>query len=110
MKREAAEALWASAEAWHNKLSEPNPNKISAGTNECPCCRLFFSAKCQGCPIAEAAGAVCCEDTPYPAASSALDTFTCDPNLPNLKKWLKTATAEYQFLIELACEAEIDDG
>lgn len=36
------------------------------GPDNCPLCLLFYNDDCEGCPVSEATGETCCDDSPYP--------------------------------------------
>ena len=35
------------------------------GVSNCPLCALFYHQECEGCPVADATGIICCGGSPY---------------------------------------------
>lgn len=71
-KHEQIEATRASIAKWEKNRDESNPLAIRLGWSQCPLCRLT-NANCSKCPVRRISGESGCAQTPYRAASEALD-------------------------------------
>ena len=77
------QALQASIKEWQGKAAGDDAGNIALGRSSCPLCRVYDPVRtqyperpaCAGCPIAEKAGKIGCENTPYLAARSALSSW-----------------------------------
>lgn len=72
MDVKTAEALEASILHWKENAVADKWGTASLGAGACALCGLFYAKACKGCPVAEASGAMDCQNTlPYHEASRA---------------------------------------
>jgi len=86
-------------EHWIPMRDDPNCDHEPA-PRQCKCCQLWYWEQvflCEGCPIKEYTGRICCRDTPYPTAFKAWARPNRDEAV-----WIEAATNEIDFLREVA--------
>ncbi len=98
-------ALKASIEKWERNARAETPEAVTTGPSKCPLCKLFWHINCEGCPVAVAVDATCCERTPYIKAE-ALHYFWSIGDV-TADAFRKAAQAEVDFLKSLLPDGEI---
>lgn len=71
MDDKTLDALKRSIAKWESNAVAKKPKDYLTGASSCPLCMLFFSLRCEGCPVMEKAGTPYCRDTPYGKAEAA---------------------------------------
>ena len=103
MNNETLAALKDSIQHWRDNVTAKTPGKASTYWTDCPLCRMFLDAKCDGCPVGHRG----CMRTPYDDAADALDAWILhDGDLDCRENWRWAAQAELDFLISLLPEGE----
>lgn len=62
MDKRTLKALKDSIRHWEEIASGEG---VERGTSNCALCKLFFADGCNGCPVRERSGQLCCCGTPY---------------------------------------------
>ena len=60
--KEQVKALKGSVRKWQRII---NDTGVDLGTDNCPCCKLYYKYNCRGCPIRIVTGQRQCNSTPY---------------------------------------------
>lgn len=68
------EALCASVKHWEENVAATTPEDASIYAGDCALCNTFWN-RCQGCPVAQAAGDTNCRKTPYAKAALAYESW-----------------------------------
>jgi hypothetical protein len=98
-EREIAEALESAILHWEqNREADGWTIFPSFGADNCPLCKLFVQAKCQGCPVVAHTEGVYCRQTPYGDAVLAWASMH--------DKWKEAAIAFPEYRRQ--CQAMVD--
>ncbi len=95
-------ALKASIAKWERNVQAEKLEDARIDVRSCPLCRLFFYARCVGCPVADAVNNTVCDDTPYENASEAWYNWVI--GIATASDFRAAAQAEVDFLKSLLPE------
>ena len=108
MNKRTLKALKKSIEHWRENVQAETPDDAATGPEECALCNMFWSylspTCCDGCPVKNSTGQVCCEGSPYIDAQEALSKWSSKDNQERKIVWQQAAQAELDFLIGLLLE------
>lgn len=113
-------AIKRSIKHWRENRAAKHPYDASVGPDACALCEKFYGPPgreppCVGCPVRDYTGQWYCKNTPYEAASNALDrwrgTSHCGEHgaeytVEMRKEWRRAALEMVRFLVSLLPEGE----
>lgn len=99
MDSKTLKALKASIAKWEKNVEAETPDDVKLGAQNCPLCALFNGNDCEGCPVAERAGAEFCDNTPYSGAS--IEAVNWEYRGSSREDFQTAARAEVDFLKSL---------
>jgi len=121
MAPDVAKALRKSIKHWRENRAAKYPYEVSVSPSDCALCVKFYTyssttpSSCVGCPVRDYTGQWYCKNTPYEAASNALDrwrgTSHCGEHgaeytVEMRKEWRRAALEMIRFLVSLLPEGE----
>ena len=108
MDAQTLEALKASIRHWRDNVAAEKSDNVRIEAEACALCDRFFRwDSCTGCPVSRKTGISRCRQTPYGAASNALEFWDDHPDDTAARNaWRAAAQAELDFLISLLPEGE----
>lgn len=98
MDAETENALRGSIAKWEAIVAGTD---IDKGPVNCPLCQMFMQNECEGCPVAIASEATCCDNTPYEMFSAVAERVSAD------KDW-RTFSRATSPEAKAAAQAELD--
>lgn len=109
-------AIKRSIKHWRENRAATHPHDASVGPDECALCAKFYDPpggepSCIGCPVRARTGQHYCQNTPYEAASIALDAWvdtapSSEARVEMRKEWRRAALEMIRFLVSLLPEKE----
>ena len=113
-------AIKRSIKHWRENRAAKHPYDASVGPDACALCEKFYGPPgreppCVGCPVRAHTGQRYCKNTPYEAASNALDRWRdasgcgehgAEYTVEMRKEWRRAALGMVRFLVSLLPEKE----
>ena len=113
-------AIKKSIQHWRANRAAKRPYDASVSPDECALCAKFYNPPggeppCIGCPVRAHTGQRYCKNTPYEAATSALDRWldasrcgghAAEYTVEMRKNWRRAALEMIRFLVSLLPEGE----
>ena len=96
-----SEALEASILHWQENVAAENPEDVDVCVGVCALCSVYYSSKCDGCPVKIKTGYSYCSRSPYADAVEQLTHWAINHSPKNAAAWREAAQAELDFLISL---------
>lgn len=106
------ESLWAAVEHWLDNYTLAKTSYLVESDIEgksCPLCARYHpfnssNTRCKGCPVMIATGESLCLDSPW---YDVLEEIENSYKYDNFEYLIECVTNEYQFLVDLALNAEL---